>query len=102
MLAEDALVSAGRGDNIMGASGTGNIRAGVVTVSLGTFGMICAFSGPPVVDSKGEIAGFCDGAKHWLPLSCAMNVALITEPMRELFRRGHPDDGRSASTANPI
>ena len=85
MLAEDALVSAGSGDNMMSASGTGNIRAGVVTVSLGTSGMICAFSEQPVVDSKGEIAGFCDGTDHWLPLSCTMNVAVVTEQMRELF-----------------
>jgi sugar (pentulose or hexulose) kinase len=40
MVAEDALVS---GDNMMSARGTGTIRAGVVTVSIGTFGMICAF-----------------------------------------------------------
>jgi xylulokinase len=58
MLAEDAT---GSGDNMMSAIGTGNIRAGVVKVSLGTSGMICAFSERPVVDSKGEIAGFCDG-----------------------------------------
>ena len=43
MLAEDALGCAGSGDNMMSASGTGNIRIGVVTVSLGTSGMICAF-----------------------------------------------------------
>ena len=43
MLAEDALVSAGSGDNKRSASGTGNIRIGVATVSLGASGMICAF-----------------------------------------------------------
>ena len=39
MLAEDALVSAGSGDNMMRAIGTGKIPAGAVTVSLGTSGM---------------------------------------------------------------
>ena len=62
MLAEDALVSTGSGDNMMRAIGTGKIPAGAVTVSLGTSGMICAFSEQPVVDSRGEIAGFRDGA----------------------------------------
>lgn len=84
-LADDVLVSAGSGDNMMSAIGTGNIRSGVVTVSLGTSGTICAFSEKPVIDSKGEIAAFCDGTDHWLPLSCTMNVAVATEQMRELF-----------------
>jgi xylulokinase len=84
-LADDALVSAGSGDNMMSAIGTGNIRAGVVTVSLGTSGTICAFSEEPVIDSKGEVAAFCDGTDHWLPLGCTMNVAVATEQMRELF-----------------
>jgi xylulokinase len=84
-LAEDVLVSAGSGDNMMSAIGTGNIRAGVVTVSLGTSGTICAFSKEPVIDPKGEVAAFCDGTDHWLPLTCTMNVAAATEQMRALF-----------------
>ncbi|MEO7166164.1 MAG: xylulokinase [Chthoniobacterales bacterium] len=84
-LADDALVSAGSGDNMMGAIGTGNIRPGIVTVSLGTSGTICAFSEEPVIDPKGEVAAFCDGTDHWLPLTCTMNVAAAIEQMRELF-----------------
>ncbi len=84
-LAEDALVSAGSGDNMMSAIGTGNIRPGVVTVSLGTSGTICAFAEEPVIDPKGEVASFCDATDHWLPLTCTMNVAVATEQMRELF-----------------
>jgi xylulokinase len=84
-LADDVLVSAGSGDNMMSAIGTGNIRAGVVTVSLGTSGTICAFSEEPLIDPKGEVAAFCDGTDHWLPLTCTMNVAVATEQMRELF-----------------
>ena len=84
-LADDALVSAGSGDNMMSAIGTGNIRPGVVTVSLGTSGTICAFAEEPVIDPKGEVAAFCDSTDHWLPLTCTMNVALATEQMRTLF-----------------
>jgi sugar (pentulose or hexulose) kinase len=43
-LGPDVIVSAGGGDNMMGAIGTGNVRPGVVTVSLGTSGTIYAFS----------------------------------------------------------
>jgi xylulokinase len=84
-LADDVLVSAGSGDNMMSAIGTGNIRAGVVTVSLGTSGTICAFSEEPVIDPKGEVAAFCDATDHWLPLICTMNVAVATDQVRKLF-----------------
>ena len=84
-VADDALVSAGGGDNMMSAIGTGNIRSGVVTVSLGTSGTICAFSEEPVIDPKGEVAAFCDSTDHWLPLTCTMNVAAAIEQTRELF-----------------
>ncbi len=84
-LADDVLVSAGSGDNMMSAIGTGNIRPGVVTVSLGTSGTICAFAEEPVVDPKGEVAVFCDATDHWLPLICTMNVAVATEQVRQLF-----------------
>jgi xylulokinase len=87
-LPDDALVSAGSGDNMMSAIGTGNIRGGVVTVSLGTSGTICAFSEEPVIDPKGEVAAFCDATDHWLPLICTMNVAAATEQVRELFGWG--------------
>ena len=59
MLAEDALDCAGSGDNMMSASGTGNIRIGVATVSLGTSGMICAFR---IISDRLERRNpFCDG-----------------------------------------
>jgi xylulokinase len=70
---------------MMSAIGTGNIRPGVVTVSLGTSGTICAFADEPVIDPKGEVAAFCDATDHWLPLSCTMNVAAAIEQLRELF-----------------
>jgi len=76
------LVSAGGGDNMMGAIGTGNTRQGVVTASLGTSGTIYACAHKPVVDPRGEIAAFCDSANHWLPLLCTMNVTVATEMVR--------------------
>ncbi len=78
-------VSAGGGDNMMGAIGTGNVRPGVLTVSLGTSGTIHAFSDVPVIDDRGEIAAFCDSTGHWLPLLCTMNVTVATELARRLF-----------------
>lgn len=85
----DVLVSAGGGDNMMGAIGTGNTRPGVITASLGTSGTIYACADRPVVDPRGEIAAFCDSTNRWLPLLCTMNVTVATEMVRRDFGLSH-------------
>ena len=98
-LGANVLVSAGGGDNMMGAIGTGNIApGGVVTVSLGTSGTIYAYSPEPVVDEEGEIAAFCDSTDGWLPLACTMNVTVATEAARHLFGWEHA--GMEAAVAS--
>jgi xylulokinase len=93
------LVSAGGGDNMMGAIGTGNTREGVVTASLGTSGTIYACASKPVVDPQGEIAAFCDSANQWLPLLCTMNVTVATEMVRNDFGLDHAAFEKEASKA---
>ena len=90
-LGDDVLVSAGGGDNMMGAIGTGNTSPGKVTVSLGTSGTIYAYSDAPVVDPGGEVAAFCDSTNGWLPLVCTMNVTVATELVRELLGLSHAE-----------
>lgn len=80
------LVSAGGGDNMMGAIGSGNVKPGVCTLSLGTSGTVYSYSGRPFVDPRGEIAAFCDSTGGWLPLLCTMNVTNTTELVKSLFR----------------
>ena len=88
-LSTDVVVSAGGGDNMMGAIGTGNVAPGVVTASFGTSGTIYAFAKKPVVDPLGEIAAFCSSTGGWLPLLCTMNVTTVTEQVRALFGQDH-------------
>ena len=90
-LSDDVLVSAGGGDNMMGAIGTGNTSPGKVTVSLGTSGTIYAYSDAPVVDPGGEVAAFCDSTNGWLPLVCTMNVTVATELVQGLLRLSHAE-----------
>ena len=85
----DAVVSAGGGDNMMGAIGTGNVTPGVVTASFGTSGTIYAYANRPVIDPEGEIAAFCSSTGGWLPLLCTMNVTTVTEQVRALFGHDH-------------
>ena len=88
-LSPGVLVSAGGGDNMMGAIGTGNTTAGVITASFGTSGTIYACAEKPVVDPQGEIAAFCDSTNRWLPLLCTMNVTVATEMVRDDFGWSH-------------
>ena len=91
------IVSAGGGDNMMGAIGTGNVVPGAVTASFGTSGTIYAFSRKPVVDPSGEIAAFCSSTGGWLPLLCTMNVTGVTEQVRALFGWSLADLERAAA-----
>ncbi len=98
-LEKSPVVSAGGGDNMMGAIGTGNVQPGVVTVSLGTSGTVYAFSAEPVVDPQGEVAAFCDSTDRWMPLVCTMNVTVATEHVRKMFGWDHDQLEKSVSEA---
>ncbi|MEZ0472833.1 xylulokinase [Luteimonas salinilitoris] len=78
-------VSAGGGDNMMAAIGTGNVQPGRLTVSLGTSGTLFAYADRPVVDDDARWAAFCDSTGGWLPLICTMNCTVATETMARLF-----------------
>jgi sugar (pentulose or hexulose) kinase len=88
-LSTATLVSAGGGDNMMGAIGTGNTRPGIVTASFGTSGTIYACAAKPIIDPQGEIAAFCDSTNRWLPLLCTMNVTVATEMVRNHYGLSH-------------
>jgi xylulokinase len=97
----EVTVSAGGGDNMMAAIGTGNVQSGAVTASLGTSGTIFACTGAPVVDPAGEIAAFCDSNDHWLPLLCTMNVTVATELFRRMFGWDHAGMDRAIASVAP-
>ena len=88
-LSTDTLVSAGGGDNMMGAIGTGNTQPGIVTASFGTSGTIYACAAKPIIDPEGELAAFCDSTNRWLPLLCTMNVTVATEMIRNHYGLSH-------------
>ncbi|MBI5690360.1 MAG: xylulokinase [Verrucomicrobia bacterium] len=88
-LSPEVVISAGGGDNMMGAIGTGNVVPGVISASFGTSGTIYAHATKPVVDPAGEIAAFCSSTGGWLPLLCTMNVTTVTEQVRALFGYDH-------------
>lgn len=100
-LSPEVVISAGGGDNMMGAIGTANVAPGRVTASLGTSGTIYAYSAKPVVDPEGEIAAFCDSTDAWLPLLCTMNVTVATEAVRHLFNWSNAQLDAAVETTPP-
>ena len=81
------VVSAGGGDNMMGAIGTGNVREGVVTMSLGTSSTVYTFREQVVLDPRGRVAPFCSSSGGWLPLVCTMNATnVVTQTLTTLGR----------------
>jgi xylulokinase len=82
---EGVLVSSGGGDNMMSAIGTGAVRDGLLTMSLGTSGTLFGFSKTPVIDPTGNLAAFCSSTGGWLPLLCTMNCTVASEEFRKLL-----------------
>ncbi|MEM9281236.1 MAG: xylulokinase [Verrucomicrobiota bacterium] len=100
-LSSEVIVSAGGGDNMMGAIGTGNITPGVITASFGTSGTLYGCADSPVIDPNGEVAAFCDSTDRWLPLACTMNVTVVTEQVRGWFGWNHDELERQIKTIEP-
>jgi xylulokinase len=86
-LSPKCLVATGGGDNMMGAVGTGNVREGVVTMSLGTSATVYSYSNTPVLDPSGAVAPFCASTGGWLPLVCTMNATNVTSGGAHLIGR---------------
>ncbi|MBN2416075.1 hypothetical protein JXO52_09545 [bacterium] len=89
--APDCLVDAGSGDNMYGAIGTGNVRPGILTISLGTSGTAYSLMEEPFIDPEGEIAAFRDATGRHLPLVCVSNMANGYNRLLEQFRLSHDD-----------
>ncbi len=84
-LPRNVRISAGGGDNMMAAVGTGNVAPGMLSLSLGTSGTLFAYSDVPVVDDAGGWAAFCSSTGGWLPLICTMNCTVATETVARTF-----------------
>ena len=98
-LPASCVVSCGGGDNMMGAIGTGNVREGVVTLSLGTSSTVYSFHDKPVLDATGNVAPFCSSSGGWLPLVCTMNATnVVTQTLTTLGKTVHDIEAALAAT----
>lgn len=95
----DIPVSSGGGDNMMGAIGTGTVRDGFLTMSLGTSGTLYGYSDSPLSNPEKGLSGFNSSTGGYLPLLCTMNCTVATEETRALFELSVKDFDACAATA---
>lgn len=100
-LPRDVRVSAGGGDNMMAAIGTGNVAPGVLSVSLGTSGTLFACTDHAVVDDEARWAAFCSSTGGWLPLVCTMNCTVAIETVARAFGFSMRDADAVLADAKP-
>ncbi|MEX6313433.1 xylulokinase [Providencia manganoxydans] len=84
-ISHQTKVASGGGDNMMAAIGTGNIKPGIITMSLGTSGTLFTYSDTPIIADSEMIAGFCSSTNGWLPLICTMNVTSATTTIQNFL-----------------
>ncbi|GHV34285.1 xylulokinase [Spirochaetia bacterium] len=94
-------VSSGGGDNMMSAIGTGTVRDGVLSMSLGTSGTLYGYSETPLADPKNGLSGFNSSSGGYLPLLCTMNCTVATEETRRIFNLGVKELDDLAAKAKP-
>ena len=100
-ISADCIVSSGGGDNMMGAIGTGNVREGVVTVSLGTSSTVYSYRDTPLQATNGSVAPFCSSSGGWLPLVCTMNATNVVTQTLSLIGRTVEDIEHLLETTEP-
>jgi xylulokinase len=100
-LPETCLVSSGGGDNMMAAIGTGNVREGIVTLSLGTSSTVYSFSEQPVQDETGSVAPFCSSSGGWLPLICTMNATNVVTDTAKLLGQSVAELDHALNSTEP-
>ena len=87
-------VVAGAGDQAAGAVGMGITRAGVVSATLGTSGVVFAATDRPSLDPKGRLHTFCHAIPdRWHVMGVTQAAGLSLRWFRDRFGAG-TDDGR--------
>jgi xylulokinase len=86
-------VVAGAGDNAAGAIGMGIVRAGSVSATIGTSGVIFAVTDQPSIDLNGRIHTFCHAAPNrWHNTGVTQAAGLSFRWFRDNFAAGESYD----------
>ena len=99
-------VVGGAGDQAGGAVGMGIVRAGAVSATIGTSGVVFAATDNPAMDPKGRVHTFCHAVPgRWHVMGVTQAAGQSLRWMRELLKNGSNLDydqlTREASQAPP-
>ncbi len=87
-------VVAGAGDQAAGAVGMGVVRAGVVSATIGTSGVVFAATDRPALDPRGRLHTFCHAIPgRWHVMGVTQAAGLSLRWFRDRFGAA-PDGGR--------
>ena len=86
-LKADTPVVAGAGDQAGGAVGMGIVRAGAVSATIGTSGVVFAATDAPAMDAKGRVHTFCHAVPgRWHIMGVTQAAGLSLHWIRDLLR----------------
>jgi xylulokinase len=87
-------VVAGAGDQAAGAVGMGIVRAGVVSATIGTSGVVFAATDRPALDPRGRLHTFCHAIPgRWHVMGVTQAAGLSLRWFRDTFGVGVIDGG---------
>ena len=90
-LNEGTPVVAGAGDQAGGAVGMGIVRAGAVSATIGTSGVVFAATDSPAMDKKGRVHTFCHAVPgRWHVMGVTQAAGLSFRWLRDLVRTTSP------------
>ncbi len=94
------VLGPGCGDNAGAALGLG-LKAGQISVSIGTSGVVACVSDTGTRDPSGVVAGFADASGRYLPLACTLNGSRVLDAAAGLLEVDHDELARLALEAEP-
>jgi len=100
-LREGTPVMAGGGDQAAGAVGAGAITPGVVSLTLGTSGVVFATTDSPLVEPEGRLHAFCHAVPgKWHLMGVTLSAAGSLQWYRDTLAAGESFDALVAEAAS--
>ncbi|RYG41570.1 xylulokinase, partial [bacterium] len=101
LLAAGIPVVGGGGDQAAGAVGTGTVLPGVVSVSLGTSGVVFTALDTPNYDPAGAVHTFCHANRAWHAMGVMLSCGGAVRWFRDLFATDYDTMNAEAASVAP-
>ncbi len=93
------LVAAGAGDQAAGGVGTGTVRNGIVSVVLGTSGVVFAHTDKLTIEPEGRLHAFCHASPGtWHVMAVTLSAAGSFRWFRDTFSKEETEEAAKLNT----